>query len=147
MLMVICGLLMLAAGATNAATGNQDEIQRVREQIQVIDRDLAILKEVTGSRLDAQDKRVGDLGISTAQQANYMGAISNVSTLVGAGITVIALIAGTAVLPLTQWSNPVDQACLYEGHRYLVGALTIIGRVEMVCRMEDGATRWSRSDG
>ncbi|WP_157222997.1 tetratricopeptide repeat protein [Pseudomonas putida] len=71
------------------------------QQVQTLGERVAVLKEVTSSRLDAQDKRIGDLGISTAQQANYMGAISNLSSLVGIGITVIiaiiATIAGLAV--------------------------------------------------
>jgi tetratricopeptide (TPR) repeat protein len=74
---------------------------QVREKIHGLNNDVSTLKEITGNRLDAQDKRIEDLGISTAQQASYMGGISNLSSLVGLGITaiiaIIAFIAGLAV--------------------------------------------------
>ncbi|WP_323122098.1 tetratricopeptide repeat protein [Burkholderia alba] len=94
-------LVLFARIAMSAPSSGQDDIQRVQEQIHALDKDVANFKEMSNQRLDAQDKRIGDLGVSTSQQANYMGAISNLSTLVGVGITsivtLIAIVAGFAV--------------------------------------------------
>ncbi len=94
-------LALFATAAISAPQKNNDEIKQVQEQIQVLGNSVTILKEVTNTRLDAQDRRIGDLGIATNQQANYMGAISNLSSMVGMGVTVIiaiiAFIAGLAV--------------------------------------------------
>ena len=94
-LFLCLGLLPYAANS--APTPLRDEVRQVQEQVRTLDKDVVILKEITDNRLDAQDKRIGDLGLSIAQQANYMAAISNSTTLVGALITLIALIAGFVV--------------------------------------------------
>lgn len=89
---------LIASIAAPSQPATQTDIQQLQQQIQVLDKELTVLKEVTANRLDSQDKRVGDLGLWTNQQANHMGAISNLSTLVGIGITIItaiiALVAG-----------------------------------------------------
>lgn len=58
-------------------------------------------KEIISNQIAMQDKRIGDLGLSTSQQANYMGAISNLSAIVGIGITVVfslmSIITGVVV--------------------------------------------------
>ena len=76
---------------------DQSEIRQVKVQIQVLDKDVSILKEVTDHRLDAQDKRIGDLDIWTGQQANHMAAISNVTAFVGTLITLIAIAASFVI--------------------------------------------------
>lgn len=87
-------LALVASIAAPSQPATQTDIQQLQQQILVLDKELTVLKEVASNRLDAQDKRVGDLGLWTSQQANHMGAISNLSTLVGIGITVLtALIA------------------------------------------------------
>ncbi len=62
----------------------------------ITDKTVAILEEGTKNKLDAQDKRIGDLGLATAQQANFMGAIANQTTNVGYLITLVLFIGGLA---------------------------------------------------
>lgn len=87
-------LVVLAGPALCASPAQQEDIAQVQAQVQTLDKEVAILKEVSENRLDAQDQRIGDLDIWTGQQANHMAAISNVTTWVGSLITVIALVGG-----------------------------------------------------
>ena len=87
-------LALVASASELSQPVTQTDVQQLQQQIQVFDKELAVLKEVTSNRLDAQDKRVGDIGLWTGQQANYMATISNHSTLVGIGITVITIAVG-----------------------------------------------------
>lgn len=87
-------LVLVASIAAPSQPATQTDIQQLQQQIQVLDKEVTVFKEVASNRLDAQDKRVGDLGLWTNQQANHMGAISNLSTIVGIGITVITIAVG-----------------------------------------------------
>jgi tetratricopeptide (TPR) repeat protein len=87
----------LAADAANTAT----ELDKLQEQVRVLDKDLALLKEISAAKLDAQDKRISDIGLATAQQSNHLSAISNQTTSVGnyvawtsGVITLLVLAAG-----------------------------------------------------
>ena len=73
-------LALVASASELSQPVTQTDVQQLQQQIQVFDKELAVLKEVTSNRLDAQDKRVGDIGLWTGQQANYMATISNHST-------------------------------------------------------------------
>ena len=95
-------LLMISAPPTRAAepsaespnpTG-QEQLEKMRMQIEAVDREVIILKQVTDSRLDAQDKRIGDFGALSELQGNHMAGIANVTTWVGILITLIAIAAG-----------------------------------------------------
>ena len=102
-------LVLHALPAMSAPPAQQDDIARVQTldkendiaqiqaQVQILDKEVAVLKEVSDNRLDAQDQRIGDLDIWTGQQANYMAAISNVTALVGVAIALIAVGAGFIV--------------------------------------------------
>lgn len=75
----------------------QDQLEQTQARLQALENDVEILTEVTDIRLKAQDQHVANLDLWTGQQANYMAAISNVTTWVGGGITLIALVAGFIV--------------------------------------------------
>jgi tetratricopeptide (TPR) repeat protein len=97
-LIVLC--LCLAPMALSAQSSRpsglagQDRVAQAEAKIETVDRDVAILKQVTDNRLDAQDQRIGDLNGWTEQQANHMAAISNVTAWVATLITLIAVAAG-----------------------------------------------------
>lgn len=93
LLLGLCLALVASASEPSQSTTPSD-LQQLQQQIQALDKELTVLKEVTASRLDSQDKRVGDLGLWTSQQANHMGAISHLSSLVGLGITIITVAVG-----------------------------------------------------
>jgi tetratricopeptide (TPR) repeat protein len=76
------------------------EAAATQEQVHALDKDLSVLKETASLRIDAQDKRIGDLA---GQQANYLAAISaqtgsvaNYIAITGVAITVLFFIAGLA---------------------------------------------------
>jgi tetratricopeptide (TPR) repeat protein len=86
--------VLSAQPAQPVEPARQDRVAQVEANIETVHRDVAILKEVTSSRLDAQDQRIGDLNGWTEQQANHMAAISNVTAWVATLITLIAVAAG-----------------------------------------------------
>ncbi len=88
--------LLLSSAAIATASSTPNDIERIRDEMRAIDKTVAILEEGTKNKLDAQDKRIGDLGLATAQQANFMGAIANQTTNVGYLITLILFIGGLA---------------------------------------------------
>lgn len=94
---ILCGLslcLVLISLAANAAQPSlREEVREVREQVQGLDKDVAILKGITDSRLDMQDKRIGDIDNSTETS---LAGISNSTTWIGGGIAFIALLASFA---------------------------------------------------
>jgi tetratricopeptide (TPR) repeat protein len=77
------------------ATAN--DIDQLKAQLQALQQELTFHQAVSDNRMQAQDQRIGDLNISTSRQANYMAAISNVTTWVGIAIAVIAFGAGFIV--------------------------------------------------
>ena len=101
-IVLLAGLLngfgvALAADSAVAAA----DLDKLQEQVRVLDKDLALLKEISAVKLDAQDKRLSDIGLATAQHANHLSAISNQTTSVGNniawtswGITLLLSIAG-----------------------------------------------------
>ncbi|WP_017517015.1 hypothetical protein ACQCLI_12820 [Pseudomonas nitroreducens] len=68
------------------------EVQHLKEQLSYVTTKVTINEAIANNQLSMQDKRLADLGLQTAQQANYMGSISNLSTLVGLGITVLTIL-------------------------------------------------------
>ncbi|PIG08775.1 tetratricopeptide repeat protein [Comamonas sp. 26] len=101
LLLGLC-LAFVASASEPSQPATQTDIQQVQQQIQVLDKELTVLKEVTANRLDSQDKRVGDLGLWTSQQANHMSSIANASTLLGIFIAIISILAGLAVFFTTK---------------------------------------------
>lgn len=101
-IVLLAGLLngfgfALAADSTAKAA----DLEKLQEQFRVLDKDLAILKEISAVKLDTQDKRISDIGLATAQHANHLSAISNQTTAVGnyiawtsGVITLLVLAAG-----------------------------------------------------
>jgi tetratricopeptide (TPR) repeat protein len=96
-------LALVVSGSAFAADqpAVRSDLEKLQEQIHTIDKDLSIYKEVSAAKLDSQDKRLGDIALNTAQQANHLAAISNQTTTVGnyiaitsALITILVLIAG-----------------------------------------------------
>lgn len=69
------------------APQQQEEIKQLKEQVQTLERDLAVFQPLISSRLDMQDKRVSDFGISTS----WLGI--GVAVL-GILITLIAIATG-----------------------------------------------------
>jgi tetratricopeptide (TPR) repeat protein len=76
-------------------------LEKLQEQVRVLDKDVLVLKEVSASKLDAQDKRISDIGLATAQQSNHLSAISNQTGMVGSqigwtsvGVTVLVFVGG-----------------------------------------------------
>ena len=53
----------------------------------------------------------------------------------GVSVT-LACVAGTL--------QPADDSCYFEGRRYSLGALALMGRAEMACMVKDGTPAWVR---
>lgn len=87
-------LALLVSGSIFAADkpATPADLEKLQEQIRIIDKDLIIQKEISVVRLDAQDKRLGDIALTTAQQANHLAAISNQTTTVGNYIGVTSVL-------------------------------------------------------
>lgn len=97
--------LLAGFGSALAADGDATaaNLDKLQEQFRVLDKDVSVLKEVSASKLDAQDKRISDIGLATAQQGNHLSAISNQTAAVGnyiawtsGVITLFVFIAGFA---------------------------------------------------
>jgi tetratricopeptide (TPR) repeat protein len=83
------------------STATAADLDKLQEQFRVLDKDVALLKEISALKLDAQEKRISDIGLATAQHANHLSAISNQTTSVGnyiawtsGVITLLVLAAG-----------------------------------------------------
>ncbi len=104
-----------------AAADRTSQVEKIEERLNVIEREFSIFRELTGhklqtqekaqtDRLEAQDKRLTDFGAYTtqqanniAQQANSIASISNNTAQVGnyiawtsAGIAFVVFLAGLA---------------------------------------------------
>ena len=95
---LLTGFSSALAADGDATAANLDKLL---EQFRVLDKDVSVLKEVSASKLDAQDKRISDIGLATAQQGNLLSAISNQTAAVGnyiawtsGVITLLVLAAG-----------------------------------------------------
>ena len=93
-------LALVVSGSIFAADkpAVQADLEKLQEQVRTIDKDLSINKEVSSVKLDAQDKRLGDIALSTAQQANHLAAISNQTTTVGNYIAITSALITVLVL-------------------------------------------------
>lgn len=108
---ILCGLFLclalLSAIASAAPTSEGNQVKEVQQQVQGLDKDVAALKEASGSRLDALDTRIDSikenlidrLG-SQDKRVEYLGAAaalqSNLIALLGLLITVIVFAASLA---------------------------------------------------
>ncbi len=63
-----------------------------------MDKDLAVLKETSSLKLDSQDKRLADIGLTTAQHANHLAAVANQTTAVGNYISYTSILITILVL-------------------------------------------------
>ena len=59
------------------------DVEKLDAQVRTLENDVTVLKETATIKLDAQDKRIGDLGIAAAQQANHVALVSNQTAAVG----------------------------------------------------------------
>ncbi len=98
-LIVVCLLHAVAFAADRTATSA--DLEKLHDQVRALDKDLSVLKETSASKLDAQDKRLSDIALATAQHGNHLEAISNQTSLVGnyiawtsAVITLLVFVAG-----------------------------------------------------
>ncbi|GLR11709.1 hypothetical protein GCM10007907_04990 [Chitinimonas prasina] len=93
---VFLSLACFAEAATTDLDLSREEVRAYREKTIVLEKDVAFLKEATGNRLEAQDKRITDIGLSTDQHANHIAAVANQTTYLGYLIAFIALVGGFA---------------------------------------------------
>jgi|GEM_PF-1748569 len=100
---IVGALVALCAttGVCAETAATSADVAALQEQTRTLDRDVASLREASAQKLDAQDKRIDSLGYSTAQQANYLAAISvqtasvaNYIAFTSIGITLIVFFAG-----------------------------------------------------
>lgn len=73
------------------------ELEKLEEQIRGLDKDLSVLKATVANQLDAQDKRIQDVGLTTTQQSNHLAAIANETANVGNYIGWTSFAIGLAV--------------------------------------------------
>jgi tetratricopeptide (TPR) repeat protein len=76
----------------------QSDLEKLQDQIRAIDKDFAALKETSTIKLDAQDKRLADIGLTTAQHANHLAAVANQTTTVGNYISYTSILITVLVL-------------------------------------------------
>ena len=100
LLIMLLSMLTLAADKAAGAA----EVEKLNEQVRVLDKELAVLKEVSAKQLDAQDKRIADLSLSASHQSNHIAMVANQTAslgnyigLVSLLIAVIAAVAGIFV--------------------------------------------------
>jgi tetratricopeptide (TPR) repeat protein len=68
------------------------DLEKLQEQVRGLDKDVTVLKETASAKLDAQDKRISDLSISTAQQGNHLSAISTQTGTVANYIAITSIV-------------------------------------------------------
>ncbi len=71
------------------------EVEKLQEQVRVIDKDLTVLKEGANLKIEALEKRQNEI---TAQQANSLAAISIQTTTVGNYIAITSIVVSILVL-------------------------------------------------
>jgi len=71
---------------------SEADLQKVQERIRDFEKDVAVLSSSTSTRLDAQDKRIGDLGVAATQQGTIASSIANYISWTGIGITLLVAI-------------------------------------------------------
>jgi Tfp pilus assembly protein PilO len=76
----------------------QADLDKLQDQIRTLDKDLAVLKETSSLKLDAQDKRLADVGLTTAQHANHLAAVANHTTTMGNYISYTSILITVLVL-------------------------------------------------
>ena len=87
-------VMLLATAGAFAAPESSTDIRNTQAELRMLEKDVSTIKEHIAIRLDAQDKRVGDLGQITAQQANHIAAVATQTTYLGYLITLVAFVAG-----------------------------------------------------
>ncbi|MGL4504223.1 MAG: hypothetical protein ACRCUF_00660, partial [Aeromonas sobria] len=87
-------VMLLATAGAFAAPESSTDIRNTQAELRMLEKDVSTIKEHIAIRLDAQDKRVGDLGQITAQQANHIAAVATQTTYLGYLITFVAFVAG-----------------------------------------------------
>ncbi|MFX6755209.1 hypothetical protein ABTH19_19835, partial [Acinetobacter baumannii] len=76
-------VMLLATVGAFAAPESSTDIRNTQAELRMLEKDVSTIKEHIAIRLDAQDKRVGDLGQITAQQANHIAAVATQTTYLG----------------------------------------------------------------
>lgn len=87
LVMLLCMLTLAADKAVSAV-----DVEKLNEQIRVLDKDLAVLKEVSTKQLDAQDKRIADLSLSASHQSNHIAMVANQTASLGNFIGIVSLL-------------------------------------------------------
>ncbi|MFZ5454563.1 MAG: hypothetical protein ACOY9I_02830 [Pseudomonadota bacterium] len=87
-------VMLLATVGAFAAPESSTDIRNTQAELRMLEKDVSTIKEHIAIRLDAQDKRVGDLGQITAQQANHIAAVATQTTYLRYLITFVAFVAG-----------------------------------------------------
>jgi tetratricopeptide (TPR) repeat protein len=77
--------------ASNTADTAASEIKSLQEQVRALDKDTAVNKAESTARLEAQDKRIADLALSTAQVGNQIAWTSAVGAAL---MTLFAILVG-----------------------------------------------------
>jgi tetratricopeptide (TPR) repeat protein len=86
--LALCVVLFVAPHSATAkvSPASAAAVEKLQDQVRALDKDAAVLNEKATARLEAQDKRIADMGLITAQQANYIAYTSF-------GITLIVFLA------------------------------------------------------
>jgi hypothetical protein len=99
----ICALFfsLCCIFSSSASAQNPQTLEKLQDQQRQQSIDLAVLEKTTASKIESQDKRIADLGLTTAQQSNHMAAVANQTTQLGnyiawtsAALAFVGLIAG-----------------------------------------------------
>ncbi|MDF0606518.1 hypothetical protein HZU77_012780 [Neisseriaceae bacterium TC5R-5] len=69
-----------------------EAIQQLEQRVRSQEKEMAIFKEVVTTRLNAQDKRISDLGLSIGQQANNIAGSTDQTTHLGNLILITAVL-------------------------------------------------------
>ena len=100
---LLFSLLLAWSNTAQSSTpsDNSTQVEQLKEQVRQLDKEFAVLKDVSAARLEAQDKRIADLSLYAANQSNQISAISNQNATVSnhiswtsVGITILVFLAG-----------------------------------------------------
>ncbi|MFW2455079.1 tetratricopeptide repeat protein, partial [Methyloversatilis discipulorum] len=124
----IVAMLLATVGAF-AAPESSTDIRNTQTELRMLEKDVSTIKEHIAIRLDAQDKRVGDLGQITAQQANHIAAVATQTTFLGYLITFVAFVAGL-VTYLSATRRAKTEAEAASRHWFDRNAKSLLKRIE-----------------
>ena len=71
---------------------SEADLQKVQERIRNLEKYVAVFSSSTSTSLDAQDNRIGDLGLVATQQGTIASSVANYINWTGIGITLLVAI-------------------------------------------------------